>query len=154
MSVLGLLLSVVFAAFGAAIDGDEGAIVGLFIGYLLGATIQLTTKLSQLTKRFGHVEEELAKLKTEQITTAQPAGTPKSEEVAPTAPEPEVVPEPTQAAMQPIEVPQPTVTEPPSEPVTPTSEPEPARRRFQENAIEKVQVEEQQIENEFPSNYC
>lgn len=57
MSLLGIFLAILFAAIGGVIEGGMGFLTGLFLGYALGAVIQLSAKLNSLSRTVIRLEK-------------------------------------------------------------------------------------------------
>ena len=56
MSGLGIILALLFAPLGGVIGDFKGVLVGLFLGYVFGAIIQLTGKVNKLSTELTNLE--------------------------------------------------------------------------------------------------
>lgn len=71
MSWLGIILALLFVPFGGFIGDVEGIIVALFLGYLLGAVIQLTLQVGKQHKQLNNLERLYQGLK-QSVAERQP----------------------------------------------------------------------------------
>ena len=88
MSGLGFILALLFAPFGGLLGDVEGVFVGLLLGYVFGAVIQLNAKMKKLNSRLSWLEEMYQSLKqstVDQESTTQ-AATPEMPKPEPEKP--------------------------------------------------------------------
>lgn len=74
MSVLGIVFAIFAGLFGAAMEGEEGFLLGLIVGYSFGALIQLTSRVKRLEQRLR------------ESPLSQPVSPRETQEAAPVAP--------------------------------------------------------------------
>jgi len=139
MSWLGILLALLFVPFGGLIGDIEGVFVSLFIGYLLGAVIQLTMKLNRLGTQISSLEAMYRSLK--RSISEQPSGVSESKESESGQPEPVTTPVRVPVRHEPAR----PVSAPPAEKPAPVHRPPSASRPLQpvqpsalETAIDKL----------------